>query len=99
MAVLNEKLPQFQGLAIVRADSLSQYNGLPARSCRKGTVNIIRNSSIYFLNNDKSKCLVATFPKVKSFILCSTLTFSQLRGDSDGWWAHSVFSLKDKQQH
>lgn len=62
MGVLNEKLPQFQGLAIVRADSLSQYNGLAAYSCRKGNVNIIRNSSI-FLTMTSQNVWLLLFPK------------------------------------
>lgn len=64
MGVLNEKLPQFQGLAIVRADSLSHCNGLPAHSCRKGTVNIIWNSSIFFNNFLTSQNIwLLLFPK------------------------------------
>lgn len=62
MGVFNEKLPQFQGLAIVRADSLSHCNGLPAHSCRKGTVNIIRNSSI-FLTMTSQNVWLLLFPK------------------------------------
>lgn len=49
------KLPQFQGLGIVRADSLSHYNGLLGHLNRIGTVNIIINSSYSY--NDKSKRL------------------------------------------